>query len=618
METENLPSADWDVLISGTGVEQSLLAVALGRAGKKVLQIDKNPYYGSSEAAFSLDEVDEWVKQINSLTHNSAFSDAVVTRYGPEDALKRSRAYTISLSPHFMYWNSSILELLRDADMTGSFSWQAMGSWWVFLTDEDVSIPASAGGGIGEAVMEAGVKVAKAAAKKKAWNKGRAKEAPTPTTTDSTFGPSEECKSLPELNKKEGSTSTLRKIGGTIREVPCTFEDVAWSEDLTDKDRGYLGAFLRFVMRNQDDERHKRIFEGNKSVPLPTLLSTIYKLPPSIVSSIHSLTLLPHAPSKSSVETSVTRLATHAKSLGKIPEIRSSAALILGYGGSAELCQVFSRGAAVAGGLNVLERGVKTITLAPKTNANATKKMEQKVQEGEIPEEDNKNRNLEVKLSNDEVIHVDWIVGSDEDLPSSEIASETKEVVSKGIFIVQSTLDKILEKKYADDKIAPSAAVVTFPAGSVKLEEAGAEIRNEAPVYIIVHSASTEECPRDQSVLYTSTLVSTAGDVARRLSQAAVENFLSNFTSSELSSTTPEILYSLQYIQSSFAPLQVDTQNSEHIIRLKPMRLDLVFDDQAVSEALEVYEKVLGTKIGFMDLPEELRKIKEEMEEEGF
>lgn len=62
---ESLAETPWDVTISGTGLAQSLLALALSRSGKKVLHIDRNPYYGGSEAAFSLQEAENWVSQVN-------------------------------------------------------------------------------------------------------------------------------------------------------------------------------------------------------------------------------------------------------------------------------------------------------------------------------------------------------------------------------------------------------------------------------------------------------------------------------------------------------------------------------------------------------------------------
>lgn len=39
---------------------------ALSRSGKNVLHVDRNPYYGGAEAAFSLQEAEEWVNRVNS------------------------------------------------------------------------------------------------------------------------------------------------------------------------------------------------------------------------------------------------------------------------------------------------------------------------------------------------------------------------------------------------------------------------------------------------------------------------------------------------------------------------------------------------------------------------
>ena len=38
---------------------------ALSREEKKILHVDKNGYYGGSEAALSLQDAQDWVKSIN-------------------------------------------------------------------------------------------------------------------------------------------------------------------------------------------------------------------------------------------------------------------------------------------------------------------------------------------------------------------------------------------------------------------------------------------------------------------------------------------------------------------------------------------------------------------------
>ncbi|OAL63711.1 rab geranylgeranyl transferase escort protein [Trichophyton rubrum] len=68
LDLNTLDGSTWDVVISGTGLPQAFLALALSRSGKKILHIDKNDYYGGSEAAFSLQEAEEWVKKVNEVS----------------------------------------------------------------------------------------------------------------------------------------------------------------------------------------------------------------------------------------------------------------------------------------------------------------------------------------------------------------------------------------------------------------------------------------------------------------------------------------------------------------------------------------------------------------------
>lgn len=52
---------NYDILIEGTGLAQSILAAAISRLSKKVIHIDKNTFYGSSFAALSIDQLDDFV-----------------------------------------------------------------------------------------------------------------------------------------------------------------------------------------------------------------------------------------------------------------------------------------------------------------------------------------------------------------------------------------------------------------------------------------------------------------------------------------------------------------------------------------------------------------------------
>ncbi|KAL4924746.1 putative Rab geranylgeranyl transferase escort protein [Aspergillus undulatus] len=128
---ESLEETPWDVTISGTGIAQSLLALALSRSGKKVLHVDKNPYYGGSDAALSLQEAEEWASEVNKATVQLPFEDATV--YSPSDSgLSPSRAYTLSLSPQLIYSRSQLVPTLVSSRVYRQLEFQAVGSWWIY------------------------------------------------------------------------------------------------------------------------------------------------------------------------------------------------------------------------------------------------------------------------------------------------------------------------------------------------------------------------------------------------------------------------------------------------------------------------------------------------------
>lgn len=64
--TDTCPSAEeddkYDLVIEGTGLTESILSAAASWAGRKVLHIDKNDFYGSHWAALSLDQIDAWAQ----------------------------------------------------------------------------------------------------------------------------------------------------------------------------------------------------------------------------------------------------------------------------------------------------------------------------------------------------------------------------------------------------------------------------------------------------------------------------------------------------------------------------------------------------------------------------
>ncbi|KAF4529248.1 hypothetical protein B566_EDAN017706 [Ephemera danica] len=56
---------EYDVIIIGTGMTESILAAAASRVGKRVLHLDSNEYYGGLWASFNLDGLQQWIDECN-------------------------------------------------------------------------------------------------------------------------------------------------------------------------------------------------------------------------------------------------------------------------------------------------------------------------------------------------------------------------------------------------------------------------------------------------------------------------------------------------------------------------------------------------------------------------
>ncbi|KAJ2391037.1 ferroxidase fet3 [Coemansia sp. RSA 2611] len=60
MASKELEGEEFDVVVLGTGLEESIVASEAAAAGHKVLHVDRNPYYGGDYACFSLAMFIEW------------------------------------------------------------------------------------------------------------------------------------------------------------------------------------------------------------------------------------------------------------------------------------------------------------------------------------------------------------------------------------------------------------------------------------------------------------------------------------------------------------------------------------------------------------------------------
>ncbi|TKX24182.1 putative Rab proteins geranylgeranyltransferase component A [Elsinoe australis] len=143
---DSLDGSSWDVVIAGTGLQPALLALALSRSDKKVLHLDRNNYYGGSEAALSVAEAETWSERVNDNGGVMPFRNASIQKTEHAAShLKSARAYSLSLSPCTLYTRSSLLTTLVSSNAHEQLEFLAVGSWFVYQSSPDTNASGSVG-----------------------------------------------------------------------------------------------------------------------------------------------------------------------------------------------------------------------------------------------------------------------------------------------------------------------------------------------------------------------------------------------------------------------------------------------------------------------------------------
>ncbi|KAJ3501270.1 hypothetical protein NLJ89_g9414 [Agrocybe chaxingu] len=95
-----MEECQFDAVIFGTGLVESMTAAALSKAGYKVAHIDVNPYYGGDEASLSLEEFVQWADQASSSSSEPSSPPSRFQRVSRSPGVPpQSRQYSICLQP---------------------------------------------------------------------------------------------------------------------------------------------------------------------------------------------------------------------------------------------------------------------------------------------------------------------------------------------------------------------------------------------------------------------------------------------------------------------------------------------------------------------------------------
>lgn len=374
---------------------------ALSRSGKNILHVDENVYYGDAEAAFSLDEVDEWAAKYRSAAPGSLFAEAEVVSKDV-DQLASSRSYSIALAPQMVHAGSTLLSQLVASKAYRQIEFLAVGSFYIFQPPNESS-----------------------------------PESP------------------PSLSR-----------------VPSTREDVFANTAIPARSKRFLMKFLKFVL-DYESEPQTDLWRPHAEEPLAGFLGSEFKLDTLLQSYVTTLTL--SLDGDISVRDGLAAIHRHMTSMGRFGT--GFAAVYPKWGGLSEVAQVGCRAAAVGGAIYMLGTGINTVKTSTESG------------------------DAEIALSNDVVVKTKSLVQTqDGQTSSSKLSLSRLTAVTKSDFstLFQSTVE---------GAPVPAVAVVGFPPGSVT-DTSGAA--SEYPVYAMVHSSDTGECPVGQCEYSTPFLCSFA------------------------------------------------------------------------------------------------------------
>ena len=101
-----------DVLVLGTGVSESVLSAALARAGKQVLHVDENAYYGGTWASLTLSELAHWAATHDGASLRFPRDGALAPGEIPERLRAVDRHYALALRSALLPSQGPMLEAL--------------------------------------------------------------------------------------------------------------------------------------------------------------------------------------------------------------------------------------------------------------------------------------------------------------------------------------------------------------------------------------------------------------------------------------------------------------------------------------------------------------------------
>lgn len=333
--------------------------------------------------------------------------------------------------------------------------------------------------------------------------------------------------------------------GATLARIPSSREDVFAAQSIPSRSKRTLMKFLKFVIDYDADEQ-KSIWQGKADKPLSEYLMDEFKLDGSLRDCVLALTLSLDA--NASVKDGLAAVHRHLTSTGLFGP--GFCSVYPKWGGISEIAQVGCRAGAVGGGIYMLDTLVSI-------------------------QEPGSGGEISLKLSNDISVQTTAFISSQQ---TCLAASET---IARLVAVVNSPLQSLFQT-LVEGAPTPAVAVVAFPPGSLSDTSQSA---SAVPVYAVVHSSETGECPSGQCVVY---LTMQATPQSAHVLGLALNALLQVVT------PTADVLYKLYYEQGMSARQpSVTPHGSATVFEFPSPSLGLAFDDEGLNAVQEAWKLVL-------------------------
>jgi len=119
---------NYDVIVLGTGLKECIISGLLSCEGKKVLHVDKNPYYGGESASINLSQLFE------KFGRSGEPSEAT---YGP------FRDYNVDLIPKLILAAGVLVKMLIKTDVTKYLEFRSINGSYVYKDKKIHKVPSS-------------------------------------------------------------------------------------------------------------------------------------------------------------------------------------------------------------------------------------------------------------------------------------------------------------------------------------------------------------------------------------------------------------------------------------------------------------------------------------------